>query len=326
VARWVCWSGLRSPCWFSPRWPWSRSGLKWAKQTKETKREVTSDAGPERHSLLDRLPIEVHLSRRYHDGHARFTPHSPHAPSVRPVLAVGVTAISLSVANRAPAEPRTHATTTASALNKVSYCELVAGVGRHLPGENRSRAAGARPRQRRAWRGRPDQFIGEHRTDDWGEHGQDACANNAGVEWLPLRRWSVWLGGCHVALQPLCCEHSRHGHPYQETRRKPAGGRDARASDRRPWPAASARSAAGLLLPVGNLDGRAGRGIGTYCSRCASRSSASLASRAYHSARSRMMRFECASASRPVARCVSPVPLRERRALFGRTLLIDGSG
>jgi hypothetical protein len=52
-------------------------------------------------------------------------------------------------------------------------------------------------------------------------------------------------------------------------------------------------------------------GIGTYCSRCASRSSASLASRAYHSARSRMMRLECGSASRPVARGVSPVPLRE---------------
>ena len=24
------------------------------------------------------LPVEVHLSRPYHDGYARFTPHSPH--------------------------------------------------------------------------------------------------------------------------------------------------------------------------------------------------------------------------------------------------------
>jgi hypothetical protein len=80
----------------------------------------------------------------------------------------------------------------AASARSLGLAELVAGgVGRHLPCENRSRAAGARPRpwQRRAWRGRPNQFIGEHRTDDYGEHGQDACANNASVEWLPIRRW-----------------------------------------------------------------------------------------------------------------------------------------
>jgi hypothetical protein len=32
---------------------------------KEIKREVSHDLGPERHSLLDRLPVEVHYGRRY---------------------------------------------------------------------------------------------------------------------------------------------------------------------------------------------------------------------------------------------------------------------
>jgi hypothetical protein len=94
---------------FAPCWPWSPLGSKRAtvgmtrhetfvrelirgsnvhpERTKETKREVPSDPGPERHGLLARLPVEVHLSRRYHDGHARFTPHSPHASSAASVAA-----------------------------------------------------------------------------------------------------------------------------------------------------------------------------------------------------------------------------------------------
>jgi hypothetical protein len=60
----------------SEDWPFARRGTRCniielirgldvhREWTKETKREVPSDPGPERHSLLARLPVEVHLSSR----------------------------------------------------------------------------------------------------------------------------------------------------------------------------------------------------------------------------------------------------------------------